>query len=1229
MLRVGNFASRPLRQAEADFARLGKASEAATASLARLDAQRKRLEARRAQALTTQARYLPGGADFEKLQASQATRVARNLENQRSQLAAISRAEERITTLNRLRYDQETRILRIQEQQKRIAAQLRDPQTSAARQAQLRQMQVVNTRRMISAQSQLEENAASIAAANTQIEKQNRLLIKSKAEQRGFGDVFSAENAKMAESAAKAGREVNYLTDQLNLNAAAQERAARAMKQANWDAMAQKLDHFGRIAQYVGGGVVVAMGLMAKASADFQTEATNAATQVGDSFKGIQEASKVIQHGILEQMERFPASAQDMAKSAYQIYSSITLLGRGALQTRRGLYILALANKAAVAGNTDLADSTQTVIRLFNVFGHTTHNFSGTLKQVKDALDATFSVVRTGAFSFQEFSQMLINSAPIAKNSGQSLTELGGALAFLSRQLGPRGAAVSYARLLEFIQKAEPGLKKAGVATRDAMGHMLPLSQILGEMRKHFKGLVEGKESVVEWAKQITKGTGAGTQGTAQMRRALIPLLKSYREYEHELSVIEHRHGLFNQSFQAMYQSAGVQFKLFQNQLKATALIIGAAAIPAFMKILKPIKDLIMWFTNLDDSTKKNIGQWATWIGVITLVSGTIAVVSSVIMRIFGPLTTMAKLLGNSRVAALLLRGEFSKLALAETALWGVFGIGLLLYLKYPKVFHEITKAVGGTKNAIELLALALAYVKFASFINGLTAVTTGAEAATGAVTGLRGALLGLGGVRLGAMGAIVALLTRFGAEAPAIKDAIAVLQGKDPFAAQGSKSGTLAAQSVIKATQGSDAVRKLMYHPNTIGKRVAGMFGYNTPYDVIEAYWAGKVSQKVFNSFVRTWFKADPTTARRILGHTATMTDFALDPARAPHDLPLGGGIRSNIPTTRDVQTQLAKHRATAQVAHNKSVQDWIKLIVAADRYATKHAKDLKAQQRMEILNAELQKKFKGAELAAIQDVINAYLSGDKKIVDSAKKKQKERVDAHKKAVKQMQQDEQTAVQNMMNTYNQFLDANKAAFGDISTGVRVQDVLQWSGIPRFSDFMGDIKDQVRNFERWRKEIGQARKKLPKEMVAELQAQGLQGEPIIQGLLNLTPRQRQQYIAMWKRGQEDIKKATAVDFNSQLKDWRSHGRKSAIAFLKGMSDEQGWINREMRRIWTSWTQGGDRHLSTGHTRTTRHTGHTTVHNHNQITVHQGKEDLSTTLRKARHHQRQRARLATT
>jgi TP901 family phage tail tape measure protein len=962
-VRVGNYASRPLRALQADFHKLGAAGDQAATRLERLQVQQRRLASQRVTQITRQARFLPGGRDFQSMQARQAQRLIRLQENQRRQLASIARAEERVTNLARARYDIETRITRITQAQNAIAGRLRARDTTPEAAARLRQMQGVNQRRLISSQMRMQENIGGVGAANAQIANQRRLFIETRASVAGLGSQVAREEAVMAEKAAVASRQIEYLNEQLRLNAAAQREVIAAQRQHRWDRIAlggRALSDLGRTAQYAGGLTILALGLMAREAAKFRTSIILAATQVGNNFRQVQASARQMGQGVLAQMRMFPASANDMAKASYDIYSSLTLQGNAQQQTAEGLKVLNIFNRAAVAGQTDLKDVTNAGITILNQFGRTARGSAVSINGLNKMMDQAFAAVRFGRETFQEFTTTLANAAPAAKAAHQSFANMAGTLAFLTRRLPVRQASVAYARLLEILQRSGQGLAQHGIQIRNQAGFMRPLDQIIGDIVKKFPKLAQGRQFAVNFFKEITKGSGTGTMGTIQARRALVFLVQQYTQYQHVLRQTTHDQGEFWKSFRALRASPEVKWRIFVNQLHALSIEIGQYAIPALMKLLAPVARVVKWFESLRAEQKRQIATFAVWTGGIALVAGTFAIILGTITRMITTFTTFGDKLGITTKGMETLAAEGGSISAVFARRLGI-GIAILAMIQFHHQVGEIVRVMGGLHHVLGLISAILVGRMLANFIRVARVARTsavsvvaseaaiGAEAtvATGQVARLEAALLGLGNLEVVATVVIAyevhrnAQKIRKNIETGGMSKLFDSIDKHIPILGKLDKITGFATKKTVQAS-------------NHYTK------GYITIFDGRVYMWDGK-----------RFVEIRPRDVKR--GQQA-----------------LGAAAGAAANTVR----QKMRQQHHEQILHNRTVQQWIALAIKANKFAAAHPHNLAAQIRAARIMDQIQKRFTGAQLEGIQAVVGADTKATRKRISNAKQLSKEALD-------------------------------------------------------------------------------------------------------------------------------------------------------------------------------------------------------------------------------------------
>ena len=200
------------------------------------------------------------------------------------------------------------------------------------------------------------------------------------------------------------------------------------------------MTHVGGAASLIGAGTLAGLGAASKSFADFDKMSTQAATQIGNINNSVEDVtanSERLRKAILAQMAQFPSTASEMSDAAYDIFSSMDV------GFNKGIGLLKLFNQAAVAGMTDVATAGNGAITVLN-------NFDPALEHPKKTLNEMFSIIRFGRIDLATLNTMMNQIAPAAAAADQSLGDISGAIATLTRRLGPSVASAGLARLLRF-----------------------------------------------------------------------------------------------------------------------------------------------------------------------------------------------------------------------------------------------------------------------------------------------------------------------------------------------------------------------------------------------------------------------------------------------------------------------------------------------------------------------------------------------------------------------------------------------------------------------------------------------------------------------------------------------------------------------------------------------------------------------------------------------------------
>ena len=439
---------------------------------------------------------------------------------------------------------------------------------------------------------------------------QNRILAGTTAEE-------AALNAEIAQRSALTAR-----------GAAAEKNYVRG----------RTIAHGGSLA-FMGGAVTTGLaGLAASSYAKFDVSSTKAATQVGaigNSAAQTTKQAKELEKAILGMATEFPASADDMAQSAYDIFSSMSLGDTAVEQMTNGIKLLKVANKAAVGGQIDLGTATNTMITVLN-------DFNPSLKNIDHTMAQLFSTVRFMRGGFGDLGDAMNKLAPAAHASGQSLLEVGAAIAQVTRGIPSQAqAGTSVARLLDVFGRPDfqEGMRKFSAKFKqdlditkvaaDGTERLIPLHDIISKIVKLSPHLTGGGVDLQNTIKIITalgsaSGKG-GTQSTVQSRRALTELIIGYKNYSSILKQSREDTVEYDKSVKALSETAGVKWQIAMNKLKVAWIQFGQAAMPILLKVLDLLTRAFEHFSRMSSGHKKIIASLIVIAGLVATVGGLFA----------------------------------------------------------------------------------------------------------------------------------------------------------------------------------------------------------------------------------------------------------------------------------------------------------------------------------------------------------------------------------------------------------------------------------------------------------------------------------------------------------------------------------------------------------------------------------------------------------------------------
>lgn len=418
------------------------------------------------------------------------------------------------------------------------------------------------------------------------------------------------------------------------------QRAMLNWQRAAANLPAQRLSDFGHAVSGVGRTMQL-MGLLgtavfaatANSFAKFNQQLTLAATQtvgINDDINRVRMNAGRLGQIVVDQMQEFPATANEMSDALYDIFSSMDVTFNG------GAMLLRKFNQLAVATMTDLKTATSAGITVLNNFG------AATKTSLNENLNLMVAIVRFGRMRLEDFNNMLNKVAPAAASAGQSLKDVAGAMALITtRQPSQRQSATGIARLLQVFQDPDfqQGVLNASqgmVSITKAGGGLKPLPDIINSIASAFKE-VATKKGAVQLFRELTaagRGSGRGTRSTIEAQRAWTFLFKNLQAYNTLQGKTTKDTKEFMRSLKAMSESPGVRWQVFINQMRVLVILIGEAALPVFLKLGDALQRAVRWFRNIDSDTRGLIIRWGSFLAIGLAISG-------VILGIVGPIIAL------------------------------------------------------------------------------------------------------------------------------------------------------------------------------------------------------------------------------------------------------------------------------------------------------------------------------------------------------------------------------------------------------------------------------------------------------------------------------------------------------------------------------------------------------------------------------------------------------------
>lgn len=395
----------------------------------------------------------------------------------------------------------------------------------------------------------------------------------------------------------------------------------------------------------------------ANAAVEYNEKVALTVTQLDDvnlSFQQVRDMG-------LAMAREMPVQFEEIQDSLYDIFSSIETDGPGAEKILRGI------GQAAIGGKVDMQTAGRGILQIMNAW-------KLGAEDVTHINDVMFQLVRKGVGTYEEFSKTMGRSIPSALKAGQSVEDLAGMMAFLTRNgLSTAMASTAAARALDAISKPATikRFEELGIAVTDAQGKFRPMADIAGELREKLANMTP-KEAAAK-LQDLFKGSGGTIQAMRFFNLAVQDgqgLLQSLTDDMHNAG------GAAQEAYDVMANTPAAKLQEMRNQWEVMKVEIGDRVLPVKLKLAEILMKLFDAFNNLSPGMKDFIVK-AAMIGttVMLIVGVLMAIIGTFLM--FSAAATMAGV-GLGTIAAVV--------GGVVVGLGALVAIGVLVYKNWETI---------------------------------------------------------------------------------------------------------------------------------------------------------------------------------------------------------------------------------------------------------------------------------------------------------------------------------------------------------------------------------------------------------------------------------------------------------------------------------------------------------------------------------------------------------------
>lgn len=388
-------------------------------------------------------------------------------------------------------------------------------------------------------------------------------------------------------------------------------------------------------------GIAGAKGLdaLTESSREYEQQAAKTFTQADQFNTNLQELKQIGR----DVARDIPVNFDEVQDSMYDVLSSIDLVGETAAEQKANFVEMTEEiARAAVGGATTTEVAGRSIIQILNAWSDAGYDAAR-------VNDITFQLVRKGVGTYDEFAKAIGRAVPSARKTGQSVEELAGMMAFMTRNgMSSAQAATSAARALDAISKVptQKALEKIGVKVFDTEGKFRDMSVIMEEFKGKLAGLKEE-----ERAFQLNSIFGRGSGGTIQAMRFINLAVKDQAGLYQDLtkSMVESE-GAAKEAYEIMANTPEAKVQELKNQFSILSTELGDELVPIKVEALRAIIDIVKGFNSISPEMKKIIA-------IVLLVGVGLTILIGIVLTaigIFTMLSAAAAMAGAGGIAAML-----------------------------------------------------------------------------------------------------------------------------------------------------------------------------------------------------------------------------------------------------------------------------------------------------------------------------------------------------------------------------------------------------------------------------------------------------------------------------------------------------------------------------------------------------------------------------------------------